>query len=135
MCTAVQYQYQDQELRLFFNHPKAKLPVKIRHTQILVPWGRRIHQPGQLPRGGSIALDVIYAGRWDQWFPKPVKLPVTAFMQTDIEDKPHWFDVPKGKWIQGLYVREKYEQRVYIVTIEPLETDSIYVSWPRILTG
>ena len=56
-------------------------------------------------------------------------------MQTDIEGHTHWFDLPKGKWIQGLIAREKHEQRVYIVTIEPIENDAIYASWPRILTG
>lgn len=135
MCTAVQYRYRDQEFRLFFNHPWAKLPVRKQEGQVLIPWGRRINQPGQLPRGSSVPLDIIHSGRWDPWFPKPVKLPVSAFLQTDIEGNPHWFELPKGKWIQGVYLREKYEQRVYIVTIEPLENDSIYPAWPRIMTG
>lgn len=136
MCTAVLYAYRGQDMRLFFQNTKATLPVKSKKNDVLlIPWGRRIEQQGVLPKGATVALDAIYAGRWDRWFPKPVKLPITQFMQMDIEGRTHWFDLPKGKWIQGLIAREKHEQRVYIVTIEPIENDAIYTSWPRILTG
>ena len=136
MCTAVLYAHHGQDIRLFFQNTKATLPVKSKKNDVLlIPWGRRIEQQGVLPKGATVALDAIYAGRWDRWFPKPVKLPITQFMQTDIEGHTHWFDLPKGKWIQGLIAREKHEQRVYIVTIEPIENDAIYTSWPRILTG
>ena len=136
MCTAVLYVYRDQDIRFYFQNPKATLPFKSKQNDaLLIPWGRRIEQQGVLPKGATVALDTIYAGRWDRWFPKPVKLPITQFMQMDIEGGAHWFDIPKGKWIQGLVAREKHEQRVYIVTIEPIENDAIYTSWPRILTG
>lgn len=136
MCTAVLYVYRGQDMRFYFQNAKATLPVKSKNNDVLlIPWGRRIEQHGVLPKGATVALDTIYAGRWDRWFPRPVKLPITQFMQLDIEGGTHWFDIPKGKWIQGLIAREKHEQRVYIVTIEPVENDAIYASWPRILTG
>ena len=136
MCMGVLYWNDGKDLRQYFQNPKSQLPVKRRTGgSHLIAWGRRTQQAGVLPMGGTVALDTIYAGRWDRWFPKPVKLPITQFIQLDIEGNSHWFDIPRGKWIQGLLVRENYEQRVYIVTVEPRESDSIYANWPRILTG
>ncbi len=133
MCIGVDYDYRGESFRVRFTHPKATLPVRTRTGEYtLLPWGRRKFQQGVLPFGGCAQLDSIYAGRWDKWFPVPVKIRVQRFMERDMEGHTHWFDLPKGKWIQGLVARERYERRVYVVTVEPQCSDSLYVRWPRV---
>lgn len=136
MCGGVYYIHKNQESRIYFPNPKAVLPVIEKDKNIvLLPWGRRKEQKGNLPMGGWARLDSIYAGRWDKWFPIPVKLPVTQFMEKDIQGNSHWFDITKGQFIQGLIARDKYEQRVYVVTIAPELEDATHERWPRILSG
>lgn len=136
MCGGVYYCYKDRETRVFFPNPKATLPVRTRDGEIqLLPWGRRQHQVGKLPLGGWARLDSIYGGRWDRWFPRAVKLPIHSFMEKDIENKSHWYELTKGQWIQGLVARDNQEQRVYVVTIEPERDDAVHDRWPRILCG
>ncbi len=136
MCGGVYYSWEGQDFRLYFPNPKACLPVKTRDgSSILLPWGRRKEQAGKLPLGGWARLDSIYAGRWDRWFPVPVKLPLQQFMEKDIEGNSHWFDLTRGQYIQGLVARDKHEQRVYVVTITPELDDAVHDRWPRILSG
>lgn len=119
---------------MYFPNPKALLPVKKKNGEIsLLPWGRRKDQPGKLPLGGWARLDSIYAGHWERYFPKAVKLPISSFMENDIEGHSQWHDLTKGKWVQGLVAREGHEQRIYIVTILPEQSEAIYTRWPRIL--
>ena len=133
MCFGVDFCHRGESLRVYFTNPKAILPVKTKTGEYnLMPWGRRKVQHGQLPLGGWARLDSIYAGRWDKWFPVPVKLCVQRFMEQDMEGNARWFDLPKGKWIQGLVARERYERRVYVVTIDPQYSDALYARWPRI---
>ena len=133
MCIGVDYCYRDESFRVYFARPKAALPVRTRSgDDILLPWGRRRSQQGALPLGGCARLDSIYAGRWNKWFPVPVKLCVQAFMEQDLEGRERWFELPRGKWIQGLVARERYERRVYVVTVEPHHPESLYERWPRI---
>ncbi|MCM8857187.1 MAG: hypothetical protein LC541_16425 [Candidatus Thiodiazotropha sp.] len=135
MCTAVYYTLNNQEVRIKFTNPKACLPVKNRHGSIeLLPWGRRMHQLGKLPLGGWARLDAIYGGHWDRWRPIPVKLVIAQFMEKDIEECSHWFDVTPGKWIQGLVAHWERERRVYVVTITPEMEDAAHDRWPRILS-
>jgi hypothetical protein len=136
MCGGVYYLHHGEEFRLYFPNPKAVLPVRLKNDEVvLMPWGRRKKQSGQLPLGGWARLDSIYAGRWDRYFPIPVKLPVSQFMEKDVESNSHWFDVTKGKWIQGLVARNAHEQRVYVVTVEPEREEAVHDRWPRILAG
>ena len=136
MCGGVYYNHGGRDVRIYFPNPKAVLPVITKDKKIeLLPWGRRKEQNGHLPLGGWARLDSIYAGRWDKWFPIPVKLPVTQFMEKDIEGTSHWFDITKGQFIQGLIARDKYEQRVYVVTITPEFEDAVHERWPRILSA
>lgn len=137
MCGGVYYaNNKGDDVRVYFPNPKAVLPVKVRQqNNRLIPWGRRKEQDGRLPLGGWARLDSIYSGRWDRWFPLAVKIPVKAFMEKDIMGQSHWFDLPKGKWIQGLVAREAAEQRVYVVTIEPEMEDAVHDRWPRIISG
>ena len=101
----------------------------------LLPWGRRRDQKGELPLGGWARLDAIYAGRWDRWFPIPVKLPIRQFMEKDLEGRSHWYDLTRGQWIQGLVARNGHEQRVYVVTVEPELADAVHDRWPRLISG
>lgn len=135
MCGGVYFQHGDDVLRIFFPNPKAVLPVLMSDGEVkLMAWGRRQKQPGNLPMTGWARLDSIYAGRWDKYFPKPVKIPVLSFMEKDLEGVSHWYDLQKGQFIQGLIAREGNEKRIYVVTIEPeLEDAQIHSRWPRIV--
>lgn len=136
MCFAINYLYQDKRIIHYFPQPYAELPVKKRDgSLILLPWGRRQHQAGNLPLGGWAWLDSIEAGKWDGFFPRPVKLAVQCFMERDIEDKGHWFEIVKGQCIQGLVARYDQEVRVYVVSQAIKGEEAIFPRWPRILFG
>ena len=121
---------------MFFPNPKAVLPVRTKTGDVeLLIWGRRREEQGRLPPGGWARLDAISAGRWDKWFPTPVKLPVARFMEKDARGRSHWYDVSGGFWIQGLVARDAGERRVYVVTIEPQLEEAVHDRWPRILNG
>ena len=136
MCGGVYYTHLNQDIRVYFPNPKAVLPVKTRSGAVeLLPWGRRKEQKGALPLGGWARLDSIYTGRWDRWFPVPVKLPIKQFMEKDLEGHTRWYDLTRGQWIQGLVARINYEQRVYVVTVEPELADAVHDRWPRLISG
>ena len=135
MCGGVYYLIDGQEVRTYFPNPKAQLPVHKKDGSVeLLPWGRRKNQAGKLPMGGWARLESIYAGRWDKWFPRPVLLTVTQFMEKDIEGHTHWYDLTPGKWIQGLVAHWDNERRVYIVTVTPEQEDAVHDRWPKIIS-
>ena len=135
MCGGVYYEYLEEHVRVYFPNPKAMLPVRKKDgSVVLMPWGRRKEQPGALPMGGWARLDSIHAGRWDKWFPVPVRLPIVSFMEKDIEGNSHWYDLTKGKYIQGLIAKNGGEQRVYVVTVQPEMADAVHDRWPRIIS-
>lgn len=134
MCGGVYYSFNGQDIRVYFPNPRAQLPVRRKDGEIvLLPWGRRKEQAGVLPLGGWARLDSIHAGRWDKWFPVPVKFVIKSFMEKDVEGASHWYDLTQGKWIQGLVARNDHEQRVYVVTVEPQRDDAVHDRWPRIM--
>ncbi len=136
MCGGVFYLHDNEEKRFYFPNPASVLPVKTKNgNSELICWGRREKQRGSLPLGGWARRESILSGRWDKYFPTPVKIPVSQFMEKDIEGTSHWYDITKGKYIQGLLSRDKYSHthRVYIVTIEPQFDNAIYHRWPRII--
>ena len=134
MCGGVYYSINGQDVRVYFPNPKATLPVRKRSGAIeLLPWGRRKEQKGVLPLGGWARLDSIYAGRWDRWFPIPVKLDIKSFMEKDMEGHSHWYDLTRGQYIQGLVARDHQEQRIYVVTVTPELEDAVHERWPRVL--
>jgi len=136
MCDGVYYSVNDQDVRVYYPNPRAMLPVRTRNGKsALLAWGRRHEQAGGLPPGGWARLDAIYGGRWDRWFPVPVKLPVRSFMEKDFEGRGRWYDLTRGQWIQGLVARYRQERRVYVVTVEPELVDAIHERWPRIMSG
>jgi len=135
MCLDVVYEYLGMEVHTGFDNPRAQLPMVRRGEVRLLPWGRRPRQAGQLPVGGWARLESIHAGDWDPWFPKPVRLPVQRFCERDSLGERHWYDITRGKWIQGLVASDGDEQRIYIVTLVPSGTDITFDRWPRILSG
>jgi len=129
------YSHQGKEYEVSFSRNLfAKLPVKLKgsHTQLL-PWGRHKSQPGQLFLGSYIHLNTIYSGNLNKFQPKSVKLPISSFMVLDYENKPHWYEVIKGQYLQGLVAVKGNEQRVYIVVIDPDNELEYYPVWPRII--
>lgn len=134
MPEAVIYSYQGKIYTVYFARTKALLPVKLMNGEIqLVTWGRRQQENGEMPLGGWARLPSIHEGKWSQYVPKPVQLPIYKFMKTDYEDHVHWYEVTKGQYIQGLLAQEGNEYRVYIVTIIPTRLDICHDRWPRII--
>ncbi len=134
MCIAVCFSHDKKTVITHFAQSKAVLPVKTKTRNVtLIPWGRRIGECGDLPVGGWATLESIKQGRWDQFFPKSVKIPIHKFMEQDVESRSLWFDVTMGYWLQGLLIQRDSEQRVYIVTLTPELPETIYQRWPRIL--
>lgn len=134
MPESVMYHYQGKIITAHFARPKALLPVRLHTGEIkLVTWGRRQQENSEMPLGGWARLNSIYDGKWGQYLPKPVRLPIYKFMKTDFEGRVHWYDVVKGQWLQGLLAHVDNEYRVYIVTIVPELLDIGHDRWPRIL--
>ncbi len=135
MCEGIHCSIDGSETRVFFTEAGARLPVLCRDGRLAaLPWGRRRRQAGALPLGGWARLDAIHAGRWDRWFPVPVKIVARAFMERDIEGRAQWFELSRGKVIQGLVARDGHERRVYVVTVTPEMADAVHGRWPRIVT-
>lgn len=108
MCWAVYFNYGAETMRVYFPNPKAMLPVLKKDGSLaLIPWGRRSNQHGKLPITGWAKIESIYCRKWESFFPKPVKIPALSFMEKDLEDNPHWYDLQKGQYIQGLLARAR----------------------------
>lgn len=134
MCLAVCYTKGADTIITHFTEPLAKLPVKTKTAGIaFVQWGRRIQEKSNLPLGGWVSLPMLKEGKWDYYLPKSVKIPAKKFMEQDIESKLRWFDVTPGQSIQGVFLQEKEEQRIYVVTLLPEKPESIYMRWPRLI--
>ena len=137
MCGGAYFNFGSEILRMYFPNPKAVLPVMKEGGQtILLPWGRRRDQDGILPATGWAKLESIYCGVWDKYRPVPVKIPALSFMEKDFEGQPHWYDLQKGQFIQGLVARavNSNERRIYVVTLEPEPEDAqIHSRWPRVV--
>jgi len=136
MCGGVKFQHEGQILTVYFPNPKAVLPVALKQGGCeLVIWGRRKQETGKLPPGGWARHDSIKAGKWDKYFPKPVRIDVQEFMEKDNNKKSHWYPLVPGNWIQGLVACDGEERRVYVVTITPTlpEQLAVHHRWPRIM--
>ena len=135
MCGGVHFEYEGEILKSFFPNPHAQLPLLKRDGQImLLPWGRREKQNGNLPITGWPRLDSIYAGRWDKYFPTPVRIPVLRFMEKNYEGVSKWYDLLPSNCIQGLVAKEGNEMRVYVVTVEPaLAERDFHDRMPRLI--
>jgi len=134
MPEAIIFQHQGQTHTVYFARAKAVLPVIMSNGDTkLVTWGRRQQENSEMPLGGWARLPAIHDGKWAQYTPKPIRLAVTKFMQTDFEGHIHWYEVTKGQYIQGLLANHEDEYRVYVVTIIPELLDICHDRWPRII--
>src|SRR3990167_1123822 len=138
MPEAVIFNYQNKIHTVFFSQAKAMLPVKLKSGEVtLVTWGRRESENSEMPLGGWARLASIKNEkdkRWNMYLPKPVQIPIDKFMEKDFEGKSCWYEVTKGKSIQGLLAHEQNEYRLYIVTIDPEDLMNCHYRWPHIIT-
>lgn len=137
MPEAVIFTYENKTYTVSFMQAKAVLPVKLKNGKtVLVTWGRRGHENSEMPLGGWARLASIRQHkRWDLYLPKPVQIPVEKFMEKDFEGSTCWYEVTRGKYLQGLIAREEEEYRVYIVTIDPEDLSNAHYRWPHIVTA
>jgi hypothetical protein len=139
MPEAVMFYHQNKMHNIFFAQAKAVLPVKLKNGEItLVTWGRREHENSEMPLGGWARLANIKdekSRKWNMYLPKPVQIPVEKFMEKDFEGRPCWYEVTKGKCLQGLLAHEQGEYRVYIVTIDPEDLTNCHYRWPYVITS
>lgn len=136
MCGGVRYTHNGSEYTVYFPQPGAELPVRLHGGDTaLLTWGRRDQEPGALPPGGWARLESIKQGRWDRYFPIPVRLILIAFMEKNRQGRTHWYPLVSGTFVQGLVATEGEERRVYVVTIQPTLPDQavIHERWPRIV--
>jgi len=134
MCEGVRYWFGGRQITTRFADPLPMLPVLTRHHGVgLLPWGRQQRDISHLPMGGWAPLPMLKAGRWDQFFPQSVKLPVCAFLARDFETHLHWFKVTKGQCLQGAVAHYEKERRVYVVMVAPEAFGSMYGVWPQIM--
>lgn len=138
MAEAVIFHFQNKSYTVFFKENYAKLPVRLKTGEIkLVTWGRRENENTEFPLGGWARLNNIKNEKgnlWHFYLPKPVQIPVDKFMEKDHEGKVCWYEITKGKCIQGLLAKHDHEYRVYIVTIEPEDLMNLHYRWPHIIT-
>ncbi len=138
MPEAVIFHYHNKIYTVFFTQMKAMLPVKLKNGETkLVTWGRRESENSEMPLGGWARLTGVKNGRdnrWNLYLPKPVQLPIDKFMEKNYEGKACWYEVTKGKCIQGLLAQLENEYRLYIVTIDPEDLMNCHYRWPHIIT-
>jgi hypothetical protein len=138
MPEAVIFKYQNKIYTMHYVKAKATLPVKLKNGDIqLVTWGRREHENSEMPLGGWAKLDSIKKeknNRWHLYLPKAVQIPVEKFMEKDFEGRACWYEITKGKCIQGLLAHHEGEYRLYIVTIDPEDLLNCHYRWPHIIT-
>jgi hypothetical protein len=136
MCTGIQYQYHGRKIKYYFSNAKAQLPVKKRDGSTdLLAWGRRKGQLGRLPLGAVAPLTAIKQGRWNKFSPRPILIPIDAFLQNNSLGNRHWVYLQGGEYIQGLVATLGNEQRVYIVTMQPTFSGSAEERWPKIIAA
>ena len=124
MPEAVIFKYLNKTHTVYFTQPNALLPVKLSNEQIrLVTWGRRQSENSEMPLGGWARLNSIQERKWQLYRARPVRIPLTRFMEVDFEGNCHWYDLTKDQWVQGLLAKSENEYRIYIVTITPQAHD------------
>lgn len=134
MCFCVCFHEKNKLHIVQFTDKNASLPIDVGSKQMqFIPWGRNIKEYGQLPLGGWLLQPLLKTGKWDNYFPKLVKIPVIKFMEQDIEGNAHWFDVISGSSIQGVILRNENETRLYIVTLSPEKPENPFLRWPVII--
>ena len=133
MCHKVTFTHNNKESSTQFKSKTSQLPIGLNNNKtMLVKWGRRKTEDGNLPISGWASLKSIESGKWDMYFPMSIKLMLSDFsVKNNVTKKYDKFSVVYGNFIQGLLARDGDEFRVYVVTIAPDNKD--HICWPRIL--
>jgi hypothetical protein len=87
-----------------------------------------------MPLGGWARLSNIKNEKdqkWNMYLPKPVLISVDKFMEKDFEGKNCWYEVTKGKCIQGLLAQYENEYRLYVLTVDPEDLMNCHYRWPN----
>ena len=138
MPEAVVFSYQNKIYTVSFSQRNAMLPVRLKNGECrLVAWGRREHENSEMPLGGWARLSSIkneIDQRWNLYLPKPVQIPIDKFMEKNFEGKSCWYEVTKGKCLQGLLAKMENEYRLYLVTIDPEDLMNCHYRWPHVVT-
>lgn len=138
MPEAVIFYYQNKPYTIYFARPNAKLPIKTKAGEIkLVTWGRRENEPSEMPLGGWVRLATLQNEknqRWGMYSPKAVQIRVDKFMEKDHEGRMCWYELTKGKCLQGMLAKCENEYRVYLVTIDPEDLMNCHYRWPHVMT-
>ncbi len=136
MCRAVRFEFEGRRFEYRFTQYQARLPLLLKSGHCsLVSWGRRRNESGTAPFGASVRLASIQAGRWDAFLPKPVKIAVHEFMETDVMGHEHWFQVMPGQYLQGMLTQQGNRLRVYTVQLDCNAEDTFFQNWPRIVNS
>lgn len=134
MCLTIYYRELHGLRKIAFREQHAKLPVQLKAGGVMwLPWGRHQQELGQLPMGGWAPLVAVQSGKWDEFMPKPIKIPIHGFDEADIAGNAHYFKLVQGQCVQGLLARVNKELRAYIVTVTPTRKESVFVRWPKII--
>ncbi|MFT6835848.1 MAG: hypothetical protein ACJA0H_001888 [Francisellaceae bacterium] len=126
MCGAVMYAYDGTMKKVFFSIPTAKLPIRQKNGSVkLYAWGRRKGEAGHLPQTNCAREDSFKIGKWDEHFPRKVKIMISSFREhyTDPDTQKIQYDwdvLNDGAYIVGLKCRDfDGTDRVYVMTINP----------------
>jgi len=144
MCCAIEIEIEGKRIKVYFPHPKARLPARRQGGgAVILPWGARGAEHAldpvtkeitkwKWPQGGWARLESIDAGRWDSYSPLPARIPALSYMEKDADEASHWFDLEPGRFIQGLVAQLLGERRIYVVTVPaPKQFAHIHDRWPR----
>lgn len=120
--------------KILFSDVQAQLPLLTRNaTPRWVTWGRRLHESGDLPAGGTLLQSALQLPEWQVLFPKPVKIMATGFLLRDLEDRIRYYPLVKDQLLQGVWVRQGPEVRVYLLMQPVIGVNALHTQWPRVL--
>ena len=133
MLQTVRFTHAGDEKIVNYTDTDAVLPVINKQGQsVLVVWGRRKAEPGNLPVGSIIKLSDFDTPKLSPFRYRPVRIAVLGFVMADIGGMPSNHLVTAGHYLHGVLLEKDGELRSYIVMIEP-ELDSPFRLWPKII--
>ena len=123
-----------RERKILFTDAQARLPLLTRSGMpCWVSWGRRLHEAGSLPQGGTLLQSALQLPEWQVLFPKPVKIIAAGFLLRDLEDQIRYYPLVKDQLLQGIFVQQGPEARVYLLMHSDVGVNALHAQWPRVL--
>lgn len=136
MIRALRYFIEGRQIISYFGRDADLIPVLLRNGQVtLARWSmRELHRimvaHGKLekdfPMGGSVSVNRVRQGLFDEFKPRPVKVRAMdwmIYMDDSRKADPHWFPVPNGMAIQGMLVNVELESEKTPYTLVWLVTE------------